>query len=136
MNDEHTHDAEQDEDDAVYQERLVAKVAEWTRAKYTDVYAAHDSRLLPISRAVMFYLVAKPPRWRFMMADVVREFDIGREMWRKVRDNLIACGYLEGKNVRSRNGQMRWQWRWRSRPVEARVEADVGETDTGSTVGR
>lgn len=92
----------------------------WSGLKTVDCYAAQDQQLSAEARALMWYLLSKPDDWDMRLEDVQKEFGWGDFAWRRIRDNLMGNGYLEGESIPGHG----YRWSFRSRPEDARPNAE------------
>lgn len=69
-----------------------------------------DTRMRTETRLVMGYLVSRPDGWEISAAKVQKILDISEGRWKKARQEMESCGYLNQVRVSGPDGTFRWKY--------------------------
>ena len=72
--------------------------------------AAEDLRLSVSTCGVLFWLLTRPADGNIRIGALMRLTGISKHTWPKIRDELIAAGYLVAKKGRAVGGQITWNF--------------------------
>lgn len=62
------------------------------------------------ARAIVGYVLSRPPNWKVRVRDLMRQGDIGRDKLRRIFRELLQNGYMKRERLQGRNGRFDWRF--------------------------
>jgi hypothetical protein len=90
-----------------------------------------DSKISLEARAIVGYVLSKPPNWKVRVRDLMIQGGVGRDKLRRIFKELIHGGYMQRERVKGRGG--RFDWRFRVASVKKFKVYDLPYTEKPAT---
>jgi hypothetical protein len=78
---------------------------------------AQDSRLSWEARGVIAYVLSKSDNWKIRMDDLRKQGSSGRDVTRRILNELESAGYLTRERIRLAHGHFDWECTLYEKPL-------------------